>query len=93
MPHPGEWRDESLGTWKQAVGRIHPTLFKQKLMKIIDCTSFYNEHMMYEVRLNVLKDRVDKFIDKHTRLGVPTKKGSGVVAKIIRTLGRPNLMR
>ena len=31
-------------------------------MKIIDCTYFYNEHMMYEVRLNVLKDRVDKFI-------------------------------
>ena len=31
-------------------------------MKIIDCTSFYNEHMMYEVRLNVLKDKVDKFI-------------------------------
>ena len=31
-------------------------------MKIIDCTSFYNEHMIYEVRLNVLKDKVDKFI-------------------------------
>jgi len=31
-------------------------------MKIIDCTSFYNEHMMYEVRLNVLNDKVDKFI-------------------------------
>ena len=31
-------------------------------MKIIDCTSFYNEHMMYEIRLNVLKDKVDKFI-------------------------------
>ena len=31
-------------------------------MKIIDCTSFYNEHMLYEVRLNVLKDKVDKFI-------------------------------
>ena len=31
-------------------------------MKIIDCTSFYNEHMMYEVRLNVLKDKVDRFI-------------------------------
>jgi len=31
-------------------------------MKIIDCTSFYNEHMMYEVRLNILGDRVDKFI-------------------------------
>ena len=31
-------------------------------MKIIDCTSFFNEHMMYEVRLNILKDKVDKFI-------------------------------
>ena len=31
-------------------------------MKIIDCTSFYNEHMIYEVRLNILKDKVDKFI-------------------------------
>ena len=31
-------------------------------MKIIDCTSFYEEHMMYEVRLNILKDKVDKFI-------------------------------
>jgi len=31
-------------------------------MKIIDCTSFYNEHMMYEIRLNILKDKIDKFI-------------------------------
>ena len=31
-------------------------------MKIIDCTSFYNEHMMYDIRLNVLKNKVDKFI-------------------------------
>jgi len=31
-------------------------------MKIIDCTSFYSEHMMYEVRLNILKDKVDKFV-------------------------------
>ena len=31
-------------------------------MKIIDCTSFYSEHMMYEVRLNILNDKVDKFI-------------------------------
>ena len=31
-------------------------------MKIVDCTTFYSEHMMYEVRLNILKDRVDKFI-------------------------------
>ncbi len=31
-------------------------------MKIVDCTSFYSEHMMYEVRLNVLNEKVDKFI-------------------------------
>ena len=31
-------------------------------MKIIDCTSFYNEHLMYEIRLNILKEKVDKFI-------------------------------
>ena len=31
-------------------------------MKIIDCTSFYNEHLMYEIRLNILNDKVDKFI-------------------------------
>jgi threonine dehydrogenase-like Zn-dependent dehydrogenase len=31
-------------------------------MKIFDCTSFYSEHMMYEVRLNILDDKVDKFI-------------------------------
>ncbi len=31
-------------------------------MKIIDCTSFYSEHMMYDVRLNILKDKVHKFI-------------------------------
>ena len=31
-------------------------------MKIIDCTSFYNEHMMYDVRLNNLKDKDDKII-------------------------------
>ena len=27
-------------------------------MKIIDCTSFYNEHLMYEIRLNILKDKI-----------------------------------
>ena len=31
-------------------------------MKIIDCTSFYNEHMMYDLRLNILNEKVDKFI-------------------------------
>ena len=31
-------------------------------MKIIDCTSFYNEHMMYEIRLNVLNNKVDQFV-------------------------------
>ena len=31
-------------------------------MKIVDCTTFYSEHMMYDVRLNILKDKVDKFV-------------------------------
>lgn len=31
-------------------------------MKVYDCTSFYSEHMMYDVRLNVLNDKVEKFI-------------------------------
>ena len=31
-------------------------------MKVIDCTSFYSEHMMYEVRLNILNDKVDRFV-------------------------------
>ena len=31
-------------------------------MKVYDGTSFYSEHMMYDVRLNVLNDKVEKFI-------------------------------
>jgi len=31
-------------------------------MKIFDCTTFYNENLMLEVRFNVLNEYVDKFI-------------------------------
>ena len=31
-------------------------------MKIFDCTTFYNENLMLEVRFNVLNKHVDKFI-------------------------------
>jgi len=31
-------------------------------MKIFDCTTFYNEPMMLEVRFNILNKYVDKFI-------------------------------
>ena len=31
-------------------------------MKICDCTIFFDEKMMYEIRLNSLNDYVDKFI-------------------------------
>ena len=31
-------------------------------MKIYDCTTFYDEHMMYDVRLNTLDEKVQKFI-------------------------------
>jgi len=31
-------------------------------MKIFDCTTFYDENMMLEVRFNILDKYVDKFI-------------------------------
>jgi len=31
-------------------------------MKIYDCTTFYSEHMMYDIRLNILNEHVHKFI-------------------------------
>ena len=31
-------------------------------MKIYDCTTFYDEHMMYDVRLNTLNEKVHKFV-------------------------------
>jgi len=31
-------------------------------MKIFDCTTFYDENLMLEIRFNILKDYVDKFI-------------------------------
>ena len=31
-------------------------------MKVFDCTTFYNENMMLEVRFNILDSYVDKFV-------------------------------
>ena len=31
-------------------------------MKIFDCTTYYNEDLMLEVRFNILNEYVDKFI-------------------------------
>ena len=31
-------------------------------MKIFDCTMFFDEKMMYDLRLNLLNDYVDKFV-------------------------------
>ena len=31
-------------------------------MKIIDCTTYYSEDLMLDVRLNILNEYVDKFI-------------------------------
>ena len=36
-------------------------------MKIFDCTTFFNENLMYEVRLNILNKYVDKFIISESR--------------------------
>ena len=45
-------------------------------MKIYDCTTFYDEHMMYDVRLNTLNKNVHKFIvaeATYTHSGQPKK--------------------
>ncbi len=45
-------------------------------MKIYDCTTFYSEHMMYDLRLNILNENVDKFIvaeAKYSHSGIPKK--------------------
>ena len=31
-------------------------------MKIFDCTTFYSEDLMMDIRFNVLNEKVDKFI-------------------------------
>ena len=31
-------------------------------MKIFDCTMFLDEHMLYDIRLNLLNKHVDKFV-------------------------------
>ena len=31
-------------------------------MKVFDCTTFYNENMMLELRFNILDPYVDKFV-------------------------------
>ena len=31
-------------------------------MKVFDCTTFYNENLMLELRFNMLNDFVDKFV-------------------------------
>ena len=31
-------------------------------MKIFDCTTFFDENLMLEVRFNILNERVDKFV-------------------------------
>ena len=36
--------------------------FVKKKMKIFDCTTFFNENLMLEVRLNILNKYVDKFV-------------------------------
>ena len=35
---------------------------KNNLMKIFDCTTYYNEDLILEVRFNILNKYVDKFL-------------------------------
>ena len=38
------------------------TKFYYVIMKIYDCTTFFDENLMLEVRFNILNKHVDKFI-------------------------------
>ena len=45
-------------------------------MKIIDCTTYYAEDLMLDVRLNILNEYVDKFViveSKFSHSGKPKK--------------------
>ena len=45
-------------------------------MKIYDCTTFYSEHLMMDVRFNILNEYVHKFIvteSKFSHSGQPKK--------------------
>ena len=45
-------------------------------MNIYDCTTFYDEHMMYDIRLNILNENVHKFIvteSTYSHSGKPKK--------------------
>ena len=45
-------------------------------MKIIDCTTYYSEDLMLDIRLNILNKYVDKFIiveSKYSHSGKPKK--------------------
>ena len=46
-----------------------------------------------ESKVRQAADRTDKFIDKHTRFGMPDKKGSGVVMRIAKSLGKSMAVR
>ena len=45
-------------------------------MKIFDCTTFFSEHLMMDIRFNVLNEKVHKFIvveAKFSHSGQPKK--------------------
>ena len=56
-------------------------------MKVFDCTTYFNEPLLFELRLNILNDYVDEFIvceAKYTHSG--QKKKLILIKIIIRTL-------
>ncbi len=50
-------------------------------MKIYDCTMFFDEHMLFDLRLNVLNEYVDKFVvveSLYTHSGVKKQKNFNI---------------
>ena len=51
-------------------------------MKIIDCTTYYAEDLMLDVRLNILNEYVDKFViveSKFSHSGKPKKLNFDII--------------
>ena len=48
-------------------------------MKVFDCTTFYNENMMLELRFNILDPYVDKFVITDPNIPIVEKRKNSIL--------------
>ena len=51
-------------------------------MKVFDCTTFYNENMMLELRFNILDPYVDKFVITDPNIPIAEKRKNLILISI-----------